>query len=158
MPVEAGQSIGTGRVSTTNIQYRPTGIELYITPQINEDGVVNHSAGHSSVDNSAAGVSNNPVFNNQEISTTVVVRNGENIVLGGLIQTDIESSTPAFLSSTVCLCWATCFPISRRTASAELFIVLRPEIINLNAEGGVQYSDILDRFELASDLFVDLNI
>ena len=39
----------------------------------------------------------------------------------------------------------------------ELFIVLRPEIINLNAEG-VQYSDILDRFELASDLFEDLNI
>ena len=106
--------------STTNIQYRPTGIELYITPQINEDGVVNLIIRQvlSSVDNSAAGVNNNPVFNNQEISTTVVVRNGENIVLGGLIQTDIESLNTGIPSSTVCLWWATCFPISRRTASA----------------------------------------
>lgn len=161
VPVEAGQSIGTGGVSTTNIQYRPTGIELYITPQINEDGVVNLIIRQvlSSVDNSASGVNNNPVFNNQEISTTVVVRNGENIVLGGLIQTDTE-----LLNTGV--------PILNRipgvgnlfsyqqdnTERRELFIVLRPEIINLNAEGGVQYSDILDRFELASELFEDLNV
>ncbi len=161
VPVEAGQSIGTGGVSTTNIQYRPTGIELYITPQINEDGVVNLVIRQvlSSVDNSSAGVNNNPVFNNQEISTTVVVRNGENIVLGGLIQTDTE-----LLNTGV--------PILNRipgvgnlfsyqqdnTERRELFIVLRPEIINLNVEGGVQYSDILDRFELASELFEELNV
>jgi len=40
----------------------------------------------------------------------------------------------------------------------ELFIVLRPEIINLNAEGGVEYSDIRDRFELVSELFEDSNL
>ena len=41
----------------------------------------------------------------------------------------------------------------------ELFIVLRPEIVNLNAEGGgVQYSDILNRFELVSQLFEDMGI
>ena len=44
-----------------------------------------------SVDNSASGINNNPVFNNQEITTTVVVKNGDNIVLGGLIQTDTEA-------------------------------------------------------------------
>ena len=32
------------------------------------------------------------------------------------------------------------------------------EIINLNAEGGVQYSDILARFELASEMFEDYGI
>jgi general secretion pathway protein D len=35
----------------------------------------------------------------------------------------------------------------------ELFIVLRPEVINLNDQAGPQYSDILDRFDLASELF-----
>jgi len=35
---------------------------------------------------------------------------------------------------------------------------LRPEIINLNAEGGVEYSDIRDRFELISELFEDSNL
>ena len=161
VPVEAGQSIGTGGVSTTNIQYRPTGIELYITPQINEDGVVNLIIRQvlSSVDNSSAGVNNNPVFNNQEISTTVVVRNGENIVLGGLIQTDIESLNTGIPVINRVPVLGNLFSYQQENRERrELFIVLRPEIINLNAEGGVQYSDILDRFELASDVFEDLNL
>ncbi len=161
VPVEAGQSIGTGGVSTTNIQYRPTGIELYITPQINEDGVVNLIIRQvlSSVDNSSAGVNNNPVFNNQEISTTVVVRNGENIVLGGLIQTNTELLNTGVPLLNRIPGVGNLFSYQQdNTERRELFIVLRPEIINLNAEGGVQYSDILDRFELASELFEDLDV
>ena len=161
VPVEAGESISAGGLSTTNIQYRPTGIELYITPQINDDGIVNLTIRQvlSSVDSSAAGVNNNPVFNNQEISTTVVVRNGENIVLGGLIQTENErlnTGVPGLHRLPVV---GNLFSYQRDSIERrELFIVLRPEIINLNAEGGVQYSDILDRFELASELLEDLNI
>ena len=161
VPVEAGQSISAGGLSTTNIQYRPTGIELYITPQINDDGIVNLTIRQvlSSVDSSAAGVNNNPVFNNQEISTTVVVRNGENIVLGGLIQTDIERLNTGVPGLNRLPVVGNLFSYQRDSIERrELFIVLRPEIINLNAEGGVQYSDILDRFELASELLEDLNI
>ena len=161
VPVEAGQSISAGGLSTTNIQYRPTGIELYITPQINDDGIVNLTIRQvlSSVDSSAAGVNNNPVFNNQEISTTVVVRNGENIVLGGLIQTDIERLNTGVPGLNRLPVVGNLFSYQRDSIERrELFIVLRPEIINLNAEGGVQYSDILDRFELVSELLEDLNI
>ncbi len=161
VPVEAGQAIGAGGVSTTNIQYRPTGIELYITPQINEDGVVNMIIRQvlSSVDAGAGGVGGNPVFNNQEISTTVVVRNGENIVLGGLIQNDIEQlNTGVPLLNRIPGVGGLFSYQQDNVERRELFIVLRPEIINLNEEGGVQYTDILDRFELASDLFEDLAI
>ena len=161
VPVEAGESISAGGLSTTNIQYRPTGIELYITPQINNDGVVNLVIRQvlSSVDSSAAGVNNNPVFNNQEISTTVVVRNGENIVLGGLIQTDNEQLNTGVPGLNRLPVVGNFFSYQRDSIERrELFIVLRPEIINLNAEGGVQYSDILDRFELASELLEDLNV
>ena len=161
VPVEAGESISAGGLSTTNIQYRPTGIELYITPQINDDGIVNLTIRQvlSSVDSSAAGVNNNPVFNNQEISTTVVVRNGENIVLGVLIQTDSERLNTGVPGLNRLPVVGNLFSYQRDSIERrELFIVLRPEIINLNAEGGVQYSDILDRFELASELLEDLNI
>ena len=161
VPVEAGESISAGGLSTTNIQYRPTGIELYITPQINDDGIVNLTIRQvlSSVDSSAAGVNNNPVFNNQEISTTVVVRNGENIVLGGLIQTDSERLNTGVPGLNRLPVVGNLFSYQRDSIERrELFIELRPEIINLNAEGGVQYSDILDRFELASELLEDLNI
>ena len=71
VPVEQGQSLGNAGVSTTNIQYRDTGIVLSITPQINNDGIVNLIIRQelSSVDGGATGVNNNPVFNNQEINT-----------------------------------------------------------------------------------------
>jgi len=155
VPVEAGQSISTGGLSTTNIQYRPTGIELYITPQINSDGIINLIIRQvlSSVDRSQTGVNNNPVFNNQEISTTVVVRDGENVVLGGLIQTEMESLNTGVPGLNRLPLVGRLFSYQRNSViRKELFIVLRPEIINLNAEAGVQYSDILDRFELASVL------
>ena len=58
VPIESGQTIGVGGQSTTNVQYRPTGIELYITPQINADGVVNLIIRQvlSSVDNGGPGI------------------------------------------------------------------------------------------------------
>lgn len=162
VPIEAGQSISTGGIATTNIQYRPTGIELYITPQINEDGVVTLTIRQvlSSVDNAAAGVNNNPVFNNQEISTTVVVNNGENVVLGGLIQDDNQSLNRGVpLLNRVPVIGGLFSYQQLSTERRELFIVLRPEIVNLNAEGGgVQYPDILNRFELVSQLFEDMGV
>ncbi|MYI01859.1 MAG: type II secretion system protein GspD [Gammaproteobacteria bacterium] len=162
VPIEQGQSIGTGGFATTNIQYRPTGIELYITPQINEDGVVTLTIRQvlSSVDSAASGVNNNPVFNNQEISTTVVVNNGENVVLGGLIQDDNENLNRGVPLLNQVPVIGNLFSYQRLSVERrELFIVLRPEIVNLNAEGGgVQYSDILNRFELVSQLFEDMVI
>ena len=161
VPVEAGESISAGGLSTTNIQYRDTGIGLLITPQINEDGVVNLIINQTlrSVDNSASGINNNPVFNNQEITTTVVVKNGENIVLGGLIQTDTEALNTGVPLLNRVPGLGNLFSYQQDNLERrELFIVLRPEIIDLNDQAGSQYSDILDRFELASGLFEEANI
>jgi hypothetical protein len=36
--------------------------------------------------------------------------------------------------------------------------VLRPEIVNLNSETSVQYRDILERFELATQLIEEAGI
>ena len=156
VPVEAGESISAGGLSTTNIQYRDTGIGLLITPQINDDGVVNLIINQTlrSVDNSASGINNNPVFNNQEITTTVVVKNGDNIVLGGLIQTDTEALNTGVPLLNRVPGLGNLFSYQQDNQERrELFIVLRPEVIDLNDQAGPQYSDILDRFDLASELF-----
>ena len=156
VPVEAGESISAGGLSTTNIQYRDTGIGLLITPQINEDGVVNLIINQTlrSVDNSASGINNNPVFNNQEITTTVVVKDGDNIVLGGLIQTDTEALNTGVPLLNRVPGLGNLFSYQQDNQERrELFIVLRPEVINLNDQAGPQYSEILDRFDLASELF-----
>lgn len=155
VPVEQGQNVGANGTVTSNIQYRDTGIKLSITPQINNDGIVNLviSQELSSVDSGGAGVNGNPIFNNQEITTTVVVRDGENIVLGGLIQTDDEDlNTGVPGLNQIPLVGGLFSYQQRQTRKQELFIVLRPEIINLNSETRVQYSEILSRFEIISQV------
>lgn len=161
VPVLQGESIGVGGFATTNIQYRDTGIVLTITPQINKDGVVNLEIRQelSSVDNSAPGVNDNPVFTNQEITTTVVVRNGENIVLGGLIQSDNENLNSGVPGLNRVPVVGRLFSYQQNTQERrELFIVLRPEIIDLNEASALQYADIVERFEMVSELLGAANI
>ena len=161
VPVEQGQAIGGAGVSTTNIQYRDTGIVLSITPQINDDGIVNLIIRQelSSVESGAVGVNNNPVFNNQEINTTVVVRDGENVVLGGLIQADTENLNSGVPGLNRVPLLGNLFSYRQSTLQRkELFIVLRPEIINLNAETSLQYREVLERFELATQMIEEAGI
>lgn len=144
----------------SSIQYRDTGITLAITPRINDDGVVNLTITQElSSLAEASGVDLNPIFQNQEISTTVVVRNGENIVLGGLIQSnngDLNTGVPLLNRVPVL---GRLFSYQQDLAERqELFIVLRPEVVNLNQAGNAQYAEILQRFELMGELIQDAGL
>ncbi|MCB1648376.1 MAG: type II secretion system secretin GspD [Pseudomonadales bacterium] len=161
VPVQSGSTTTqSGDNIISSIQYRPTGIELYITPRINNDGVVNLTIRQvlSSIQEST-GVANNPIFENQEISTTVVVRDGENVVLGGLIQnadTNTNSGVPGLNRVPVL---GSLFSYRQDTTERkELFIVLRPEIVNLNDSAGTLYEEILNRFELAAEMIEDAGL
>ena len=147
-----------GGTATTNIQYRPTGIELQITPRINDDGVVNLTIRQelSSV-SGTAGVNQNPIFQNQEIETTVIVRDGENVVLGGLIQesNDRLNSGVPFLNQVPVL--GKLFSYQQdNNERTELFIVLRPEIINVNQQATGSYQNMINQFELVAELLNEL--
>jgi general secretion pathway protein D len=154
VPVEQGQNVGANGTVTSNIQYRDTGIQLTLTPQINNDGIVNLVI-RQELSSVAAGfgVNDNPIFNNQEITTTVVVRDGENVVLGGLIQTDDEDlNTGVPGLSRIPVLGGLFSYQQRQTRKQELFIILRPEVIDLNSQTSLQYSEILDRFEILSQV------
>lgn len=154
VPVSLGQTV-TVNATVGNIQYRDVGIELLITPQINNDGIVNLVITQklSSVDSGGGGVEGNPIFNNQEITTTVVVRDGENVVLGGLIQTDDEDlNTGVPGLSRIPVLGGLFSYQQRQVRKQELFIVLRPEVIDLNSQTSLQYSEILERFEFISQV------
>jgi len=157
VPVRVGETIGLGGTSTTNIQYRQTGIELSITPRINDDGVVNLLIRQSlSSVSEGSGVDNNPIFQNQVIETTVVVRDGENVVLGGLIQNsnDLLNTGVPVLNRVPGL--GRLFSYQRdNNERRELFIVIRPEIINVNDQNDASFREVLSRFELAAELLQD---
>ena len=149
VPVEQGDTVGAGGTISSSVGYVDTGIELFITPQINNDGIINLVITQvlSSVDNSRSGIRNNPVFNRQEITTTVVVRDAENVVLGGLIQEDNQSLNTGVPGLNRLPVVGNLFSYQQELMERkELFIVLRPEIINLNEPSALLYSDILERF------------
>ncbi len=161
VPVQSGSTTTqTGDNIISNIQYLDTGIELLITPRINDDGVVNMtiSQGLSSIQE-AAGIEGNPIFDNQEITTSIVVRDGENVVLGGLIQSsnsDLNTGVPGLNRIPVV---GKLFSYQQDSEERkELFIVLRPEIIDLNDINSVQYQEILSRFELAVEMFEEAGL
>jgi len=161
VPVEQGATIGAGGTVNSSVGYVDTGIELFITPQINNDGIINLVITQvlSSVDNSRSGVRNNPVFNRQEITTTVVVRDSENVVLGGLIQEDNQSLNTGVPGLNRIPVLGNLFSYQQQLQERkELFIVLRPEIINLNVPSTLQYSEILERFELAAEIFAEAGL
>jgi general secretion pathway protein D len=79
---------------SNNIQYRDTGKILTIVPQINSAGLVNMEIRQevSGVKEDTFGNTNSPSFTSRETETTVVVQNGESVLIGGIIDDQIQRS------------------------------------------------------------------
>ena len=92
IPITTGESLGTNNSNPFRTTSRQeVGIELEITPQINEGSsvILNIKQGVSGI----AGVASSGIdiiTNKREIETTVLVDNNQIIVLGGLIDEDIQ--------------------------------------------------------------------
>ncbi len=76
-----------------SVTYEDIGIQLQVTPHINPDGLVTMIVAPEVSDVASASESvaiapgvNNPTFNVNRASTTVAVRNGTTVVIGGLIR------------------------------------------------------------------------
>jgi general secretion pathway protein D len=73
----------------TSIQYRDTGVILTVTPHINESGLVtmdiSQEVSEQSANVSVAGNSY-PSFYKRSVNTTLTVKHGQTLVIGGLIK------------------------------------------------------------------------
>ncbi|UOG93198.1 MAG: type II secretion system secretin GspD [Candidatus Thiothrix sulfatifontis] len=78
---------GTSLTTATTVQYKDTGVSLQVTPQVNNNGLVKMDIQQDITDvgeiDSATG---NRSFLQRNIKSTVAVKSGETIVLGGLIR------------------------------------------------------------------------
>jgi general secretion pathway protein D len=77
-----------------SIQYRDTGKILTILPQVNSAGLVNMEIRQevSAVGAATFGDTNSPSFITREAETTVVVQNGESVLIGGIIDDNVTRS------------------------------------------------------------------
>ena len=132
IPITTGESLGTNNSNPFRTTSRQeVGIELEITPQINEGAsvILNIKQGVSGV----AGVAQSGIdliTNKREIETTVLVDNNQIIVLGGLIDEDIQevvSKVPVLGS--IPLLGKIFQSSSSTTNTKNLMVFLKPTIL-----------------------------
>ena len=105
VPFLRGTQVSDSGSTQSNIQYEKVGIKLHVTPHINPDGFVNlEIMPEISALNQGSGVTISegvtaPTFQERSAETVVTVKDGETVVIGGLIQTqedESESKVPIF--------------------------------------------------------------
>ena len=155
VPIDQGTTVSGNGVTTSNVAYRDVGIVMTITPQINDDGFINLEIFQSlSSIEDGTGVGGNPVFSNQEITTTAVVADGSTITLGGLIQEDDSDQNNGIPGLQRIPILGAAFSFQQlRSVRRELFVILRPQIIKGDQSDNVLMQDLRESFENVSALF-----
>jgi len=138
-------------VATSTIQYKDIGIILKVKPQVNDSGLIalELSQEISAVgDAVVVGGLDEVSINKTEVTSNLVARDGETIVIGGLIREDTShgSSGVPFLSSIPILGWLF-GNTSDKVTRNELIILLTPHVLRNQQEAKDVTSGYLDRYK-----------
>ena len=131
-------------VTETAIEYRDTGVILTVIPHINDKGLVTLEVAQEVSDLDAdvlVGGKAYPSFFKRNVTTTLTVRHGQTIVIGGLIkdkETENESGVPCLIK----------LPIAKyifgqnakSTEKIELVVLITPKVI-VNLEDVIQVTN-----------------
>jgi general secretion pathway protein D len=143
------------------VQYRDTGKILTVLPQVNSQGLVNLQIRQevSAVLETASGAvtsfgnTNSPAFSTREAETTVVVQDGETVLIGGIIDDAISHTRSGipFLMDVPVLGRAFRSE-SDKVDRTELLVTITPSVIRSRDEARRVTDDYSDRIEGLTDL------
>jgi general secretion pathway protein D len=145
MITQLNSSTLTSQISNS-VQYKDTGITLKVTPRINDDGIVNlkiyqevSSLGEKRTSQQLQS------FNQRKVQTAVVVKDGDAIVIGGLIESRGSDATQGLPGlKDIPIIGRTLFGTTDKSSSrTELVLIMVPEIINPKADN----TSVLNRFK-----------
>jgi general secretion pathway protein D len=139
--------VSTGVTTSNEVQYRKTGIILKVKPQINDDGIVNMTVKQEV---SALGAERTaerlPSFRQRVIDTSLVVRDGTAVVMGGLIQTSTNNSNEGIpLLKDVPVLGKLFQSQSTTRARTELVVIIVPQVIHPDADNREYVRQFRDR-------------
>ena len=138
--VTNSQTSAEGASVRNTIQYENVGISLRVTPHINPDGIVNLDVYPEIARRSESTIQisedlNASVFPTRSAATIVSVKDGQTIVLGGLIEnkeTDIKTRVP-ILGSIPLLGWLF-RGVDKKVVKTELLIFVTPRVVTTPEE------------------------
>ncbi|WP_244432483.1 type II secretion system secretin GspD [Desulfocurvibacter africanus] len=134
----------------TQFTYRDVGTILKLTPQINEGGMIKLKIFQefSEVDQAATGVSTLPVTRKRTTETAVVIREGQTVVLSGLIgksATNSSSRVP-LLGDIPLLGWLFRYD-TREERKTNLLVFITPRVVDSPEKAQDLYIAKLKEFE-----------
>lgn len=130
-PIQSASTVTNGGNVQNSIQYKDTGVKLNVTPSVNDGGLVTLVIDQSITDvGSVDAATGQRTFLERNVSSTVAIRSGESVVLGGLIrdnETEGRSGVPLLMDIPVLgSLFSTTTQNSTRT---ELLIFISPRVL-----------------------------
>ena len=131
-PIQSASTVTNGGNVQNSIQYKDTGVKLNVTPSVNDGGLVTLVIDQSITDvGSVDAATGQRTFLERTVSSTVAIRSGESVVLGGLIrdnETEGRSGVPLLMDIPVLgSLFSTTTQDSTRT---ELLIFISPRVLD----------------------------
>ena len=155
VPIVTSETIASAAVpAQRTIQYRDIGVILKVKPRVNEGGLVSLDLTQEVSTFSTIKLyvdSTEIILNKTETTTSLVVQDGQTIVIGGLIREDTSRSRTGvpFLSKVPILGWL--FGNTEDDKSrAELIILLTPYVVKDQKAARDMTSDFIDRMSESS--------
>jgi len=150
------ENAGVVPVIANDVSYRDTGIELTVTPHINDEGII-----HLEIDQRLSAVGQTsavpgfPSFDNQQIKTEAVVADRSMIVIGGLIES-IKVTKDDFVPivGAIPVIGAAFGKTTESTVRKELVLMIVPEIVKPNG-GEAYYKAFRKRVKYAAAMLED---
>jgi general secretion pathway protein D len=145
-----------GAPIVNSVQMQDTGVILSVTPRVNKNGLVQMDISQevsNSVPTTTSAI-DSPTIQQRKLSTTVVVKNGDTIALGGLItdnRTRSKSGVPYLAKIPL---FGALFRDTNNTSSrTELILLITPRVMRDDTEFQGVMDDLRHEFGSLKDIF-----
>jgi general secretion pathway protein D len=158
VPIITQSAVGTLTSNSTivnSVQLKDTGVILRVIPRVNKNGLVTLDVSQEVSDVGATTTSsiNSPTIHQRQMSSTVEVRDGETIAMGGLIRESLSTGRDGLpLLSRIPVLGALFGSTSREKDRTELIVLLAPHVIRSSEDSADLMDDLRTKFRTLRDL------
>jgi general secretion pathway protein D len=156
---QSAVSVATpGAPIVNSVQMQDTGVILGVTPRVNKNGLVQLDISQevsNSVPTTTSGI-DSPTIQQRKLSTTVVVKSGDTIALGGLITENRSKSYSGvpYLAK-IPLLGALFRDTNNSITRTELILLITPRVMRDDAEFQNVMDDLRNEFQSLKNIFKD---
>jgi len=153
VPISTGTTTNLSNTNavTSTIEYKDTGVILKITPRVNASGLVQLDVSQevSQVSTAAATTSTqeqSPTISTRRIATTVAVRDGQVIALGGLFLNNKSTTRNGIpILSQIPIIGAAFGTHSTTESRTELIVLLKPHVLSTDEDARAVTNELREK-------------